>query len=271
MILHKHVSRYTGLPMSIRYSILLVVALLVARPSQAQVDPLLPEYPDFKPGASMMADGRLYSLALLNLFEVAPATQDVPARFEGFYHIGDDYTRLWLKGEGAGVIANRQGEAEAQALYSRLISPYVEAQAGIRLDLAFGGGALRARPQLVVGLEGLVPYWFEVEPAVFLSAGGDLSARLEGSYDLLLTQRLILQPEAEVDLAIQEVKEWDVGRGLNSTTAGLRLRYEIRREVAPYVGLAWTRRFGRAADFAREAGGTSATDVFFVIGARLWR
>lgn len=248
----------------------LLASLTVACPALAQDDPPFPEYPGFQPGVSAMGDQNLYSLALLDLFEVAPTAADVPARLEGFYRIGNDYTRFWLKAEGEGLVAEGDGEAEAQALYSRLISPYFEAQAGLRLDTEFGDGDVRARPLLAVGLEGLAPYWFEVEPALFLSASGDLSARLEGSYDLLVTQRLVLQPEAEVNVALQEVADWGVGAGLNDIELGLRLRYEIEREIAPYVGVSWLNRFGGAADFA-EAEGEDASEVLFVVGLRLWR
>jgi copper resistance protein B len=252
--------------------LLLFASLTVpaAVPAAAQDAPPVPEYPAFRPDEGIAGDQRLYSLALLDLFEVAPAASGVPARLEGFYRIGNDYTRFWLKGEGEGLAAEGEGEAEAQALYSRLISPFFEAQVGLRLDTEFGSGDVRARPLLVVGLEGLAPYWFEVEPALFLSAEGDLSARLEGSYDLLVTQRLVLQPEAEVNIALQEVADWGVGSGLNDVELGLRLRYEIEREVAPYVGVSWLNRFGGAADFA-EAAGEDASEVLFVFGVRLWR
>ena len=230
--------------------------------------PPFPEYPHFVLGAAHSP--RPYSLALLDLFEAAPAAEGVPARVEGFYRIGTDYHKVYLKGEGEGRIADGTGEAEVQALYSRLVTSYFEAQAGLRLDTEFGDGGLRARPQLVVGLEGLAPYFFEVEPALFVSYKGDVSARLEGSYDLLVTQRLVLQPEAEVTLAVQRVEDWGVGPGLNDAELGLRLRYEIKREVAPYVGVTWLNRFGGAADFAR-AEGESASEALVVVGLRLWR
>lgn len=252
-------------------SVVLCAGLVLAAGSTAAQDaPPFPEYPAFRPDAGVAGDQRLYSLALLDLFEVAPASADVPARIEGFYRVGNDYTRFWLKAEGEGLLAEARGETEAQALYSRLISPYFEAQAGLRLDTRFGEGSMRARPLLAVGLEGLAPYWFEVEPALFLSAGGDLSARFEGSYDLLITQRMVLQPEAEVNVALQEVESWGVGSGLNDVELGLRLRYEIRRAFAPYVGVSWANRFGTAADFA-EAEGEEASELLFVVGLRLWR
>lgn len=254
-----------------RFLPLVLLALAASAPATAQGDPPpFPEYPAFRPGAVAAADQDLYSLALLDLFEISPAASGVPARVEGLYRIGTDYTRLYLKGEGEGLVADGEGEVEAQALYSRLITSYFEAQAGVRLDTEFGDGAVRARPLLVAGLEGLAPYFFEVEPAVFVSAAGDLSARFVGSYDLLLTQRLVAQPRVEVNAAVQEVADWGVGSGLNDTELGLRLRYEVRREVAPYVGVNWTQRYGATADYARDEGG-SASEVLIVFGLRLWR
>ena len=123
---------------------------------------------------------------------------------------------------------------------------------------------------LGLGIQGLAPYWFEVEPTVYLSQDGDLSAELVAAYELLFTQRLILEPEVEVGLALQEVPEWGVGSGLNDVTAGLRLRYEISRQFAPYVGLSWMNRFGEAAELA-EAEGEESSDLFFVVGTRMWR
>ena len=250
--------------------VLFLALLVLAAPARAQDDPPFPEYPDFVPGASAMGDQHLYSLMLLDRFEVAPAAGGVPARLEGFYRVGTDYTRFYLTGEAEGLAAEREGEAEVQALYSRLVTAYFEARAGLRLDASFGEGDVRTRPQLVLGLEGLAPYWFEVEPALFVSAKGDLAARFEGSYDLLITQRLVLQPDAEVNVALQEVEDWGVGSGFNDVELGLRLRYEIVREVAPYIGVSWTNRFGAAADFARTTG-ESASETILVFGVRLWR
>lgn len=253
-----------------RFVLVFILLAAWATPLRAQDDPPFPEYPDFVPGASVMGDQHRYSLLLLDRFEVAPAAGDVPVRLEGFYRVGTDFTRFYLAGEAEGLAAEREGEAEVQALYSRLVTAYFEARAGLRLDVAFGEEDVRTRPHLVLGLEGLAPYWFEVEPAVFVSAAGDVSARFEGSYDLLVTQRLVLQPDAEVNVALQEVEDWGVGSGVNDIEVGLRLRYEIVREVAPYVGVAWANRFGAAADFARAAG-EPASETLFVFGIRLWR
>jgi len=121
----------------------------------------------------------------------------------------------------------------------------------------------------VVGIEGLAPYWFELDAQAFLSNKGDAHLRIEGSYDQRITQRLILQPAAEVNLAAQDVPELGIGSGVSDIELGLRLRYEIAREFAPYVGVNWERKLGGSADYARAAGdGASATSL--VMGIRFW-
>jgi copper resistance protein B len=186
----------------------------------------------------------------------------------GWY--GGDYNRLWFKTEGDWrTSGERGGEAEAQALYGRLIAPFWDFQAGLRYDQFSGAGFDRSRRFAVIGLQGLAPYWFELEPALFISEDGDVSARLTASYELLLTQRLILQPRLDVDAAVQSAERFGVGDGINSAGLGLRLRYEIMREVAPYVGIHWLRRFGEAADIARRDGG-DAEDFAVVFGVRFW-
>jgi copper resistance protein B len=183
---------------------------------------------------------------------------------------GGDYNRLWLKTEGEWrTSGERGGEAEVQALYGRLIAPFWDFQAGLRYDQFSGAGFDRSRGFAVIGLQGLTPYRFEIEPALFISQDGDVSARLTATYDILLTQRLILQPRMDFNVAVQSVEDFDVGEGVNSLGLGLRLRYEIRREFAPYIGVQWLRQFGETADISRRGGG-SAEDIAVVFGVRLW-
>lgn len=182
---------------------------------------------------------------------------------EGWY--GGDYNRLWIKSEGEGEFGGPLETAEVQALYSRAIGPWFNLQAGVRYDI---------RPQpdrahLVLGLQGLAPYWFEVDGAAFLSEKGDLTARVEAEYDQRITNRLILQPRVEFDLAAQDVPELGVGSGLSSAEAGVRLRYEIKREFAPYIGVEYERRFGDTARFARSAG-EKVAGWAFLVGLRSW-
>lgn len=182
---------------------------------------------------------------------------------QGWY--GGDIDKLWIKTEGQGSFGEKTEEAEVQALWSRAITPWFDVQAGLRYDF-------RPDPErghLVLGLQGLVPYQFEVDAAAFVSHEGDVSARLEAEYDLLITQRLILQPRAEINLAVQEVRELGIGSGVSEVDLGLRLRYEFAREFAPYVGVQWARKLGETADFARDAG-ESVEDLFLVTGVRLW-
>ncbi|MBI1735360.1 MAG: copper resistance protein B [Candidatus Rokubacteria bacterium] len=179
--------------------------------------------------------------------------------------LGGDYNKAWLKTQGASVTGGDVERAELQLLYSRTIAPSWDLQVGGRYD---------ARPDPsrgygVLGVQGLAPYFFEVDAAAFVSNEGDLSARLEAEYELLLTQRLIAKPSVELNFAVQEVRELEIGSGLSDVELGFRLRYEIVREVAPYIGVAWERKVGRTADLARRAG-EEVDDVKLLVGVRFW-
>lgn len=182
---------------------------------------------------------------------------------EGF--MGGDINRFAFKTEGEGKWSGPLEQAEVQAFYSRAIGPYFNVHAGVRHDI-------RPSPQrsyAVIGIGGLAPYWFEVETQLFLSDKGDAHARIEASYDQRITQSLILEPEIELDFAAQDVPEIGIGSGLSKAEAGLRLRYEIVREFAPYVGVTWERKFGGTARYARlEGENPSATAL--VAGLRFW-
>lgn len=186
---------------------------------------------------------------------------------QGWY--GGDYRRLWLKTEGERPVSDSNGEVELQALYSRLVAPYWDLQGGLRYDRSVGSGPDHDRVFAVLGLQGLMPYRFETDAAAFVSEDGDLSLSLELEYELLLTQRLVLQPRLELNAAAQRVRAWGVGHGLNDLQLGLRLRYEIRREFAPYVGVEWVRKFGDTADLARDEG-ERVGNLGLVAGVRLW-
>lgn len=182
---------------------------------------------------------------------------------EGWY--GGDYNRIWIKTEGEGGFGDGVESAEVQALYSRAIDPWFNFQAGIRYDVR----PKPARAHLVIGIQGLAPYWFEVNGAAFLSEKGDLTARLEAEYDQRITNRLILQPRVELELAGQDIPELGIASGVSSVEAGLRLRYEVAREFAPYVGASWERKQGGTARFAR-ARGDDTGGLNFVVGVRAW-
>ena len=195
---------------------------------------------------------------------------DDSVRWDAVGWYGGDYNRLWVKTEGDWRTGGeRGGEAEVQALYGRLIAPFWDFQVGLRYDQFSGAGFDRSRGFVVIGLQGLAPYRFEVEPALFVSQTGHVSARVTTTYDLLLTERLILQPRLDFDAAAQAAEKFGVGAGANSIGLGLRLRYEIRREFAPYLGVQWLHRFGDTAAISRRDGGR-AEDIALVFGLRLW-
>lgn len=185
----------------------------------------------------------------------------------GWY--GGDYNRLWVKTEGRDRIGADSGELEAELLYGRLVAPFWDLQAGLGYERRYGSGPNPDRVSAVIGFQGLAPYWFEIDSALRISEDGDVSASLEAEYDLLLGQRLILQPRFATAIAAQEVEAFEVGQGIQFVELGLRLRYEIRREIAPYVGLSWTRKLGDTADMAR-ADGEDVEMASVVAGIRFW-
>lgn len=208
--------------------------------------------------------GMSFSQLMLNLAEVQFRDGRDGYRWDGEFWYGGDINRLTIKSEGEGTF-REDAEGEVQALYSRAVGPYFNLQAGVRQDFAPGPD----RTYATVGFEGLAPYWFDVEGALFLSDKGDLLGRLEGYYDQRITQRLVLQPRVELNLSAQDVPSSRLGSGLTDAEAGLRLRYEISREFAPYVGASWERRFGDTARYSRAAGeGTGGFSV--VAGIRAW-
>ena len=212
-----------------------------------------------------MHGGDRWSQVMVNLAEVAPRAGRNGYRWDAEGWFGGDRDRLVVRTEGEGTTGRAPEEAEVQALYSRAIGPYFNLQAGARHDITPNP----SRSHAVLGVEGLAPYWFDVEAAVFLSNRGELTARAEASYDLFVTQRLILQPRGELNLSAQRVPALRLGGGLTDVELGLRLRYEIVREFAPYVGVNWTRRLGETARLAR-AGGSEGGDVNLVLGVRTW-
>lgn len=179
--------------------------------------------------------------------------------------LGTDDNKAWFKTEGEKPFDDALEEAETQLLYSRRISDFFDVQMGGRYDF-------RPEPERaygVIGLHGLAPMFVEIDAAAFLSDEGDLSARFKAEYDLLITQKLVLQPLLEVNFAADEVEELGIGQGLNDVEVGLRLRYEIAREFAPYIGVNWHRLVGETADFARADGHDDET-FSFVAGVRMW-
>lgn len=209
--------------------------------------------------------GSTSSMILFNLAEYQVRNGRDGYRWDGEAWFGKDLDRLVVKTEGEGAFREGVDSAEVQALYSRALDPYWNVQAGVRYDFKPNP----SRTYATVGIEGVAPYWFETEAAVFLSNKGEVLGRIEGYYDQRITQRLILQPRVELNLSAQDVRETRIGSGVSNAELGLRLRYEIRREFAPYIGVSYDRKLGRTADFAR-ADGKDVKATSFVIGVRTW-
>lgn len=226
-------------------------------------------------GADVMAQSRKelayevggmgYSLVMLDLAEVGFQKGGETYRFEGEAFTGGNINRFGIKFEGEGVFGGRVDDLELQALYSRAIAPYWNLQAGVRHDIKPDP----SRTYLVAGVEGIAPYWFKVNAATFLSNKGEVRARVEASYDQRITQKLILQPRIEANFSFQDISAIGIGAGLSDFEAGLRLRYEIKQEFAPYIGVEWRKQTGATARFSRIAGEDPDT-ISLVAGIRIW-
>jgi len=177
---------------------------------------------------------------------------------------GGPTDKLWFKSEGEGNFGAKPERAEVQALWSHAIGPWWDLQAGVRQDLTGP-----TRTHAVLGVQGLAPYLFEVDAAAFVSNKGDVTARIQGELDQRITQRLILQPRAEINLSAQDIPELGIGSGIDRIEAGIRLRYEFAREFAPYIGVEQEWRVGRSTDYARAAG-EKPRATNFVAGVRFW-
>jgi copper resistance protein B len=216
-------------------------------------------------------DREKFSLLLFDLLEYQ-RVRGVDAMnwsFLGWY--GGDKRRLWIKSDGTEYLGSsvNGGEADVQVLYGQLISPFFDLQTGLRYERHNELDRSPQRGFLVLGLQGLAPYNFDLEPSLFLSNRGKLSFRFTGSYDLLLTQRLILQPRLETEIAAQQDLDFGVPQGVNDISISARLRYEIRREFAPYVGLSYQQSFDATRDrFVRQGGSPNGLQVVF--GIRVW-
>ncbi|MBI2222803.1 MAG: copper resistance protein B [Acidobacteria bacterium] len=178
--------------------------------------------------------------------------------------IGGDVDRLWIRAEGESE-DGRVTNAFVHALWGRSVSRWWDFVAGVRQDFRPGDPQTWA----AAGVQGLAPYWFEIEATGYVGAGGRTHARFEAEYDLLLTNRLILQPLVELEVYGKDDPERAIGAGFSSIEAGVRLRYEIRRELAPYVGVVWDRKLFGTADFAREKG-RDVGGAKLALGVRTW-
>lgn len=177
---------------------------------------------------------------------------------------GRDYDRVVLKAEGD-VTGGKLEEARTELLWGHAFASYWDAQVGLRHDSGEGPD----RTWLAVGVQGLAPYWFEVDATAYVGNGGRTALRLEAEYEVLLTQKLVLQPSTEWAFYGKADPAKGIGSGLTDAAAGVRLRYEFSRQFAPYVGVEWNRKFGSTASLARTAG-ERTSDTRWVAGVRFW-
>jgi len=211
-----------------------------------------------------MADNDAYTHVLLNQFELFKGRDGSGQALDAQAWFGTDRNKLWLKASGERS-GGRLGATRLEGLWNHAIAAYWGLQTGIRHDVGDGP----SRTWAAFGVQGLAPYWFEVEATAYAGPRGRTALRLEAEYELLLTQRLILQPDVEVNLYGKNDPERGIGRGVSDIDVGLRLRYEITRKFAPYVGVVYSRKFGNTASYARAAG-ERVSDTQVVAGIRIW-
>lgn len=201
---------------------------------------------------------------LIDQLEFVTGSEGEGIAWSGQFARGPDNDKLWLRTQG--LIQSRDRldpQTGVEALWWHAYSPFWGRTLGVRQDIGRG-----AHTWLAFGLEGLAPYWFDIELTGYVSDGGHLSVRARAAYDLLLTNRLIMTPSAETNLFSKSQRDRQLGAGVSNLELGLRLRYEVERRFAPYIGVAWERAFGDTADFRRLAG-DPVTERRLVAGVRL--
>ena len=211
-----------------------------------------------------MNDDPLIGKVMLDQLEYVHGQNGWSTAWDGRARIGYNLNQLWVRSEGQHAHGKTQ-DADAELLWGHAIAPYWDTMAGVRHD--FGGGP--SRNWAAFGIQGLAPYLFDVEATAYIGPSGRTAARIKSDYDLLLTQRLILTPEVEANLYGRSDSVRNLGSGLSDATVALRLRYEIRRWLAPYVGIGWSRKFGTTATYA-ERDHEPVLDHQFMVGVRFW-
>lgn len=213
---------------------------------------------------SPMHDDAIYYKAMFDRLEYASGDED-HAAWEASLWIGGDYNRVMFKTEGEDNLDDEQAFS-IDAVYSRLLFPYWDFQIGLATDVLDVANQSEQRLSFVTGFMGLAPYWFETDAMLYVSEDGDVSSTLEFEYDWLFTQRLVLQASLETMIAFSEVPEFGIAKGVNFIETGLRMRYEVKREFAPYIGIGYMRLLGDAADNA----GSEKDELVGLAGLRVW-
>lgn len=209
-------------------------------------------------------DNAIHSYWLLDRLEAWQADEDTGVGWEALAWVGTDLDRAWLRSEGERVDGSIES-ADVEVFYGRSVARWWDVVAGVRHDSGEGP----SRTFAAIGVMGLAPQKFEVEATAYVGRSGQTAARLEAEYDALLTNRLILQWQAEAEFHGKDDIPRGIGSGLGTIEAGLRLRYEFTRRFAPYIGVVHERAYGRTAEF-REGEGAHAGETHVVAGVRIW-
>lgn len=245
----------------------LLLGVLASVTAHAQSEHVPPDPPQSLPAhvsyermveLMQMDDTARFGRVMVNHAEWRTADDAFGLQAQAYY--GGDYHKAWLKTE-ADIEGGNLEHANVELLWDRVIARWWSLQAGLRHD--FGTGP--SRDWLALGISGLAPHWFEVEATLYAGEEGRTALHLRVDYELLLTQKLVLQPAVETYAYGKEDRERQLGSGVSQVKLGLRLRYEIKREIAPYVGVEWVRRFGDTADRAGDE-----DEVGAVVGLRIW-
>ena len=206
----------------------------------------------------------IHSKIQFNRLEAWDADPGSGQAWEGRAWFGGDLRRLWLRSEGERIGGSTHG-ADLEVLYGQATGPWWDLLAGLRHDFSPGP----SRTWAAIGVQGLAPYKFEVSATAYVGSGGHTAFNAEVEYELLFTSRLILQPLLEVELHGRDDPQRGIGSGLSTMEAGLRLRYEVTRQFAPYLGLVHERSFGGTADL-RRLHDEPVRDTRWVAGLRVW-
>ncbi len=209
----------------------------------------------------------IFSKFTLDLFEYK--LKDKEIKYDASFWIGGDYNKLWIDTEGEHSLKKSDGTVDKIDLYySRAISAFWDLQVGVGTRAIYGERS-ENRNYMALGIRGLAPYWFHIDASFALDNEGKTTTSLKAEYELLFTQRLILQPRLEALYSFSNIGKVEIGSGLNYTELGLRLRYEIKREFAPYIGVSWVRYYGNTKKLLREEG-KDTQKANLVLGLRMW-
>ena len=226
--------------------------------------PLPEDYPE------LVSDDQLYVFTFVEQLEYRFSADNSPDQlgWEAQGWIGGDFDKFWWKNEGEAIFEGPdEGESETDLLYARLISPFWNFQIGAQYANEWNPDDYEDRWSGVIGIQGLAPYKFELDNSLYVSENGDVTFEFEAEYDLRITQRLVLQPRAELGVAFQDIPERNLGAGLTDVNLDMRLRYEIKRQLAPYIGLRYRFLVGETDNIA-ESAGEDSEQLFFVAGIR---